>query len=82
LDGELIGDVSYTEVRRRLRSQPVGSDVPDGALWTLNLHPDGDIVGSVQFKSNLYDQQTIATLVADFAGTLQDLVAEPDAPLG
>jgi hypothetical protein len=82
LDGELIGDLSYTEVRRRLRSQPVGSDVPDGALWTLNLHPDGDIVGSVQFKSNLYDQQTIAELVADFAGTLRELVAEPDAPLG
>jgi hypothetical protein len=81
LDAELVGDLEYTEVRRRMLSQQVGSDIPDGALWTLNLHPDGDVVGSVQYKSKLYDRETIALLVSDFTDALRDLVAAPDAPL-
>ncbi|MER7211555.1 condensation domain-containing protein [Streptosporangium sp. NPDC000239] len=81
LDGEVIGDLEYTEVRLRLLDQSVGSDVPDGALWTLNLHPTGEIVGSVQYKNALYDHDTIAGLVAEYGRLLTEAVAAPDAPL-
>jgi condensation enzyme len=81
LDGTLIGDVTYSEVRRRLRSQPVGSDVPNGALWTLNLDPAGDVVGGIQFNSNLFDERTMRDLVTEFRQALQDTVTAPAAPL-
>lgn len=81
LDGELIGDLEYTEVRRRLTSQPVGSDVPNGALWTLNLDPAGDVVAGIQYNSNLYDERSVAELVDQFREVLRELVNAPDAPL-
>ncbi len=81
LDGELIGDLEYTEVRRRLTSQPVGSDVPNGALWTLNLDPAGDVVAGIQYNSNLYDERSVAEQVDRFREVLRELVGAPDAPL-
>ncbi|MFD6756874.1 condensation domain-containing protein [Micromonospora gifhornensis] len=81
LDGELVGDLKYTEMRRRLISQPVGSDVPNGALWTLNLDPGGDVVGSVQFNSNIYDEVTITEMVAQYRQTLRESVVSPDSYL-
>ncbi|RKT19430.1 condensation domain-containing protein [Streptomyces sp. 1114.5] len=81
LDAELIGDLEYTEVRRRLTSQPVGSDVPNGALWTLNLDPAGDVVAGIQYNSNLYDERSVAEQVDRFRAVLRELVGAPDAPL-
>ncbi|MFJ6381054.1 condensation domain-containing protein [Kitasatospora sp. NPDC092039] len=81
LDAELIGDLEYTEVRRRLTSQPVGSDVPNGALWTLNLDPAGDVVAGIQYNSNLYDESSVAEQVDRFREVLRELVGAPDAPL-
>ncbi|GAA2225046.1 hypothetical protein GCM10010232_07650 [Streptomyces amakusaensis] len=81
LDGDAIGDLTYTEVRRRLVSQPLASDIPDGSLWTLNLDPDGDVVASVAYKRSLYDPATVAALATGYRETLRELVAEPDAPL-
>ncbi|MFH8345522.1 condensation domain-containing protein [Streptomyces sp. NPDC018045] len=80
LDGEQVGDVEYSEVRRRLRSQPIGSDVPNGALWTLNLDPAGDVVAAVQYNSNLFDESTIAEAARDYTRVLREVVRDPDAP--
>ncbi|TDB81618.1 condensation domain-containing protein [Micromonospora sp. KC721] len=79
LDRERVGDLEYTEIRRRLVSQPLGSDVPDGALWTLNLDPCGDVIGCVAYKSGLFDEATVAGLVAAYQEVLAELVAAPDA---
>jgi condensation enzyme len=81
LNGELVGDLEYTEVVRRLRSQPIGSDVPNGALWTLNLDPGGDIVGGIQYNNNLFDEATMAELVERFRTVLRNTVPDPDQPL-
>ncbi|SFT36192.1 Condensation domain-containing protein [Actinopolyspora lacussalsi subsp. righensis] len=81
LDGEPIGDLVYTEVRRRLRSQPVGSEVPNGALWTLNFDPEGDVVAAVQFNSNLFHESTIAAMVSEYLTVLRLSVTDPEAPL-
>lgn len=82
IDGEEIGGVAYTEVRVRLAAQEVSSDVPDGALWTLNLNPDGGLIGSVHYKAALYDEATIADVVAGFREVLRVHAVDPDAPLG
>jgi non-ribosomal peptide synthetase component F len=81
LDATKIGDVEYTEVRRRLRSQPIGSDVPNGALWTLNLDPAGDIVGGIQFNNNLFTETSTAAMVDAFRAALRDTVLSPATPL-
>ncbi|MFD6565072.1 condensation domain-containing protein [Micromonospora profundi] len=79
LDQELIGDLEYTEIRHRLVSQPLVSDVPDGALWTLNLDPSGEVVGGVAYKSGLFDEATVAGWVTGFQEVLRDMLVDPDA---
>ncbi|MEK8107738.1 hypothetical protein NKG94_26880 [Micromonospora sp. M12] len=79
LDRELIGDLEYTEIRHRLVSQPLVSDVPDGALWTLNIDPAGEIVGAVAYKSGLFDESTVAGWVTGYQEVLREMVADPDA---
>lgn len=81
LDGQLVGDLRIFEMRRRLISQPVGGDVPDGLLWTLNPHSDGDLIGHLQFRRNRFDESTIATAEAEFSQLLRDAVTAPDASL-
>ncbi|HET6706546.1 condensation domain-containing protein [Amycolatopsis sp.] len=81
LDGELVGDLEFSEVRRRLLSQPVGSDVPNGALWTLNLDPAGDIVAGIQYNTNLFAESSVAAMVEQFVQVLGETVTRPDAPL-
>lgn len=81
LDGELIGDLRISEMRRRLVSQPVASDIPDGVLWTLNPHPDGDVIGHLQFRRNRFDQSTVNEMEAELGRLLQNAVAAPEAPL-
>lgn len=79
LDGEVVGDLEYTEMRRRLLSQPVASDIPDGGLWTFNFDPSGDVIGSLQYRSNLFDESTIIELVREFQRVLGVAVSTPDA---
>jgi len=81
LDDDLIGDMAYTEVRRRLQSQPVGGEVPNGSLWTLNFDAAGDVVAAIQFNSNLFHESTIAAMVSDYIAVLRQTVTDPAAPL-
>lgn len=79
--GDLIGDVAYHDIRRRLLSQPVTTDIPDGALWTLDIDPAGDMVCSLWFNTNLFEESTIRDLVAGFLRVLRETLLSPDAPL-
>ena len=81
LDGTLVGDLEWTEMRRRTISQPFASDVPDGGLWTLNMDPMGDVVGSVQYRNNLYEEATIAGFVDGYRDLLITALADIDAEL-
>ncbi|WP_327167045.1 condensation domain-containing protein (plasmid) [Streptomyces zaomyceticus] len=79
--GERIGPLSYRAVRRKVLSQSVGSDIPDGTLLCLEISPTGELIGELGFSSNLYDESTVRRLVADFRDVLSELVADPGAPL-
>jgi hypothetical protein len=77
----VISGLEYTEIRRRLVSQPVSSDIPDGALWALDILPDGDMAGSLKFSAGIFDYRTMSDLVGDFDALLRSAVAGPDLPL-
>lgn len=77
-DGELVGGLRYSELRRRLLSQPVSSHIPDGVLWAMDVLPSGEIVGSVKFDSNLFDASTMVELATEFCRVLRRAVAAGD----
>lgn len=80
LEREVVGDLEYSEVHRRL-SQPVTTEIPDGGLWTLDIEPSGEIAGSLWYNTNLFVAGTIRDMVAAFRTMLGELLAAPDAPL-
>lgn len=80
-DGELVGDLRYTELRKRLLSEPDTSDIPDGALWTLDLDPSGVMAGSLRFDRNVFDAETITDMINEFERLLRRAVTDPGIPL-
>ncbi len=77
MNDEQVGDLRYRAMRRRLLSAPVGSQLPDGLLWSLEMHPTGGIVGKVGFTTNLFAESTVTEMVAEFRRTLRNTVVEP-----
>lgn len=80
-DAEQVGDLTYSEIRRRVISQEVCSHIPDGALWALDILPSGEIAGSLKYDRNLFDERTMVALVDGFSQVLRNGTATPDAPL-
>jgi hypothetical protein len=80
-DGELVGDVRISEMRRRLISDPNTSDIPDGVLWALDVHPEGDMIGSIRFNSNDVDEATLVAMAEDYITLLRKALASVDGPI-
>ncbi|MEU8271221.1 peptide synthase, partial [Sphaerisporangium sp. NPDC049002] len=78
---ESTGDLTYSEIHRRLLSQAAGGDIPDGAMWHLEIDSTGDIVGTLGFNSNLFEESTIVHLASEFHRVLESTVTAPDAPV-
>jgi hypothetical protein len=81
MHGDSIGGVRYRAIRRRTLSAPVGSDIPDGAIWSLEPHPDGEIVGTVGYSANLIDEGRIVQLVERYSDLLRAAVSDVDGRL-
>jgi hypothetical protein len=81
MDRDLVGDIQYTEVRSRTLNQADGTDIPDGALLTLDIDPSGEIFGNIAYNSNLYTESSMIDLAARFRQVLHDGVTEPGTPL-
>ncbi len=74
-----VGDLEYSEMRRRLLPAEVSTDIPDGALWTIDIDPEGgEMIGQLQFNSNRFDASTIRNLVERFQQVLKESVSTPD----
>ncbi|WJK42583.1 condensation domain-containing protein [Solwaraspora sp. WMMA2056] len=82
LRDEQIGELTYRALRRRLVSAPVGSQIPDGALLGLEVDPDGGIVGSVGYTTNLFLESTAAGMAADIGQALGDFVERAQRGIG
>lgn len=74
--------LTFTRITRLLRSQSLCSAVPDGALWDVNKDPSGDGIGTVAYKRNLFREDTIAAMAADFARIARDVSTSPEASPG
>ncbi len=75
------GGLKLTEISRQPRSQERTSALPDGLLWTLSSAPSGDMTVAMTFKRNIFSDDTIGQMAAEFAQVLRDAVAAPDGPL-
>jgi condensation enzyme len=80
VDG-VIGDLGFSEIRRRLLSHPSTSDIPNGVLWALDVLPSGETVGSLRYNSKEFNEATLTALVSEFRLLLRSAVTAPDATL-
>ncbi|MBB0242670.1 hypothetical protein FNQ90_00740 [Streptomyces alkaliphilus] len=82
LEGEDAGDVRISEIRRRLLSQSVSTDIPDGAMLQLDIDPaSGEMLGHLGYNTNLFHESTMREFAAGFVEVLGPLLRNPDAPL-
>ena len=81
MTAERVGDLEYSGVWRRELSQPVGSYVPDGMLWCLQLGPSSDILANIAYSKGLFDDTRVRGDLGQFFTLLGGLVTDPDAPL-
>jgi condensation enzyme len=74
-----VGDLEYSEIRRRLQRAAVSTDIPDGALWTLDIDPaGGEMIGQLQFNSNRFHASTIREMVSRYEQVLKQQMFTPD----
>lgn len=76
------GDLRLVRITRLLRSQELSSAVPDGALWDVNKDPSGDAIGAVTYKRNLFREDTIASMAAEFGEIARVFSSRPSASPG
>ncbi|GIH67784.1 condensation domain-containing protein [Sphaerimonospora thailandensis] len=81
MDREQVGDLEISEVRSRVLSQVAGTDIPDGALLTLDIDPSGQIFGNQAYNSDLFTEATMVGMVSEFCRILEAGVTDPDHPL-
>ncbi len=75
MEGERIGDLEYTAIWRRVISQPIGSDIPDGMLWSVHVS-DTETVGALGYSRHLFHHDEVDDQVAGYLDVLDDLLAE------
>lgn len=78
---ELIGDLRYAEVHRRLLFEGDCADLPAGMLWALAVVSPDEIIGAIQFKRSEFSGHAVADLVSAYSRVLRQAVSAPDEPL-
>lgn len=76
------GDLRFVRITRLLKSQELSSAVPDGALWDVNKDPSGDAIGAITYKRNLFREDTIASMAAQFGEIARVFSSSPGASPG
>lgn len=75
------GPLVHREIRRRLLPQSSGGDIPDGAMWHLDVEYSGAMTGGLGFNTNLFDAGAMTLLTAEFQQALKSTVGAPDTRL-
>ncbi|WP_176797850.1 condensation domain-containing protein [Actinopolyspora mzabensis] len=81
-ESEVIGGLEYTEVRRRTKSYPETSDIPNGILLGMDILPDDEIAGTLRFDSNQFHDETIIEMIDSYKDLLRSVLIDPNRPLG
>jgi hypothetical protein len=79
-DGDTIGDLELCNVPRRL-SQEAATEIPDGALWQLDVSPSGEINVYLGYNTHKFTEVTMRALAEEFNQVLKDAALDPHAPL-
>ncbi|WP_189214071.1 condensation domain-containing protein [Actinokineospora fastidiosa] len=80
MDGEVVGDLELRTVPRRM-SQERATEIPDGALWQLDITPSGQIHAYLGYNTHKFTEATMQALADEFAQVLKETVLDPQAPL-
>lgn len=77
---ERIGDLEYSAIWRRVIPQPLGSETPDGMIWSMHLGAD-EVVGGLSFSRHLFARAEVEEQVDGFLGVIGEMVADPDSAI-
>lgn len=80
LEGKRIGDLEYTAIWKRVVPQPVGSETPDGMIWSMHLS-NSEVAGGLSFSRHLFDQADVDEQVAGYLSVIGEMVADPDSTI-
>ncbi|MGI5328663.1 condensation domain-containing protein [Actinomadura nitritigenes] len=75
------GGLAVEEIRRRVLSQEVSCDIPDGGLWALDVLPSGETACSLKLDANAFDAATGEAMARAFERILRSAVTAPEDPL-
>jgi len=72
------GDVRFEQIRERQLAHNSGGDLPDGAMWHLDLDLSSDMQGSLVYNTNLYTAEHMTELTAGYLDVLDRTVTGVD----
>ncbi|MFI7677463.1 condensation domain-containing protein [Actinophytocola sp. NPDC049390] len=72
-----VGDLTYTEVRKRVESSSETSEIPNGIVFTLDLLPTGEIAAHARYSKADFLEPTIEKLVGDYREILALATTNP-----
>ena len=81
MESTAVGDVTYTEVRRRELSCADTSEIPNGIVFTLDLLPSGEIAGHARYNKAEFLESSIEKLIGDYRDILTRATAGPTSPV-
>jgi hypothetical protein len=76
MDGTLVGDLEYTDIRRRTADAGHSARLPDGVLWTVNFDASGGAYGNISYRTDRFRDETISDLIPAYTQALRDLVQD------
>jgi non-ribosomal peptide synthetase component F len=77
MDETTVGDLTYSEVRRRLLSSQNTSEIPNGIVFTLDILPSGEIAAHARYSKADFLESTIEKLVGDYREILALVTTNP-----
>jgi condensation enzyme len=80
MDGEVVGDLELHTVPRRL-SQERATEIPDGALWQLDVSPSGGIGVYLGYNTHKFTEATVLAMAEEYTQVLKETVLDPQGPL-
>lgn len=80
MDGEVVGDLELHTVPRRL-SQERATEIPDGALWQLDVSPSGGIGVYLGYNTHKFTEATMLAMAEEYSQVLKETVLDPQGPL-
>ncbi|WP_329044064.1 condensation domain-containing protein [Amycolatopsis sp. NBC_01488] len=77
MEDTTVGDLTYTEVRRRVQSSSETSEIPNGIVFTVDLLPSGEIAAHARYNKADFLESTIEKLLGNYREILALVTTNP-----